>query len=228
LRNALESVSGAVSSFGAFDTDEFRAKALDFLGFGAARSAFELSSEAPAVRERYGRTQHGQSLLLARRLVEIGVPFVAVYDRKINGQESWDTHAHHFKLSKDSLLPPADRGLAALVEDLAERGLLDSTLVVATGEFGRTPRINAAAGRDHWPFCYHAVLAGGGARGGLVYGSSDSLGAYPESNSTTPADMAATLIWRFGLDPEHEIHDRTNRPFRLADGEPIRALFDAG
>lgn len=157
---------------------------------------------------------------LARR-----VRFVAVYDRKINGAESWDTHANNFALLRDSLLPPADRGLAALIEDLAARGLLDSTLVVALGEFGRTPRVNAAAGRDHWPFCYSGILAGGGAREGFVYGSSDSLGAYVDSNPVTPADVAATIFWRFGLDPSSEIRDRTDRPYRLSDGQPILPAF---
>lgn len=203
----------------------YRRKALELLGSGVARRAFDLSSEDPRLRDRYGRTQHGQSLLLARRLVESGVRFVAVYDRKINGAESWDTHGNNFALLRDSLLPPADRGLAALVDDLATRGLLDSTLVVALGEFGRGPRVNAAAGRDHWPFCYNAVLAGGGVRGGFVHGSSDKLGAYPDADPVTPADLAATLFWRFGLDPASEILDRTDRPFRLADGQPIRPLF---
>jgi hypothetical protein len=204
---------------------DYRRQALDLLGSETVRQAFDLRSESPPLRDGYGRTKHGQSLLLARRLVEAGVRFVAVYDRKINGAESWDTHGSNFSLLKDRLLPPADRGLAALIEDLSLRGLLDSTLVIALGEFGRTPRVNGAAGRDHWPFCYNALLAGGGARGGFVYGSSDSLGAYPDSNPVTPADMAATLFWRFGLDPGAEIRDRTNRPYHLADGQPLHMLF---
>lgn len=203
----------------------YRRQAMELLGSETVRRAFDLRLEDSPMRDRYGRTRHGQSLLLARRLVEAGVRFVAVYDRKINGAESWDTHGSNFALLKDSLLPPADRGLAALVEDLAARGLLDSTLVVALGEFGRSPRVNANAGRDHWPFCYNAVLAGGGARGGFVYGSSDRLGAYPDANPITPADVAATVFWRFGLNPASEIRDRTGRPFRLADGQPIRPIF---
>ncbi len=203
----------------------FRSMAMELLESDSVRSAFDLRSEPAALRDRYSRTKHGQSLLLARRLVESGVQFVAVYDRKINGAESWDTHGNNFSLLKNSLLPPADQGLAALIEDLDTRGLLESTLVVAVGEFGRSPRVNGAAGRDHWPFCYSGVIAGGGARQGLVYGSSDSLGAYPDVNPITPADLAATVFWRFGLDPTDEIRDRTERPFRLADGQPIRALF---
>jgi hypothetical protein len=205
--------------------DDYRRKALELLGSEGVRRAFDLRAEEPALRDGYGRTRHGQSLLLARRLVEAGVRFAAVYDRKINGPESWDTHSNNFSLLKDSLLPPADRGLAALIEDLSARGLLESTLVVALGEFGRTPRVNGAAGRDHWPLCYSAVIAGGGVRGGFVYGSSDSQGVYPDANPVTPADVAATVFWRFGLDPSFEIHDRTNRPYRLADGQPIRPLF---
>ena len=205
-----------------------RQEAFQLLGSETIRRAFDLRLEDERSRDQYGRTKHGQSLLLARRLVEAGVGFVAVYDRKINGAESWDTHGNNFNLLKDSLLPPADLGLAALIEDLAQRGLLDSTLVVALGEFGRTPRVNANAGRDHWPFCYHALLAGGGARGGFVYGASDALGAYPTSDPVTPADIAATIFWRFGLDPAQEIQDRTGRPYRLADGQPIHQLFGVG
>lgn len=205
--------------------DGYRRKAMELLESGAVRRAFDLRLEDPRLRDRYGRTQHGQSLLLARRLVEAGVRFVAVYDRKINGAESWDTHGNNFALLKDSLLPPSEQGLAALIEDLASRGLLDSTLVVALGEFGRSPRVNAAAGRDHWPFCYTALVAGAGSRGGFVYGSSDKLGAYPDTDAVTPADLAATIFWRFGLDPASEIRDRTDRPYRLADGRPIHELF---
>ena len=126
---------------------------------------------------------------------------------------------------KNDLIPPADRAFAALIDDLTDRGLLDSTLVIAVGEFGRTPKINGMAGRDHWPYCYSAVIAGGGIRGGQVHGSSDRLGAYPETDGVTPADLAATLFWRFGLDPDSEIRDLDGRPYRLAEGRPLQALF---
>jgi uncharacterized protein (DUF1501 family) len=122
-------------------------------------------------------------------------------------------------------LPPADQAFSALIEDLAERGELESTLVVTIAEFGRTPRINGNVGRDHWPDCFSIVLAGGGVRGGTVYGASDRLGAYPADNPVTPGDLAATIFMRFGLDPETEVRDITGRPYRLAEGELLRMLF---
>ena len=172
-----------------------------------------------------GRNLRGSNLLLARRLVEAGVPFVNVYDYKQQGK-NWDSHAKNFEYLKNHLLPPADQGFAALIEDLDERGLLDTTLVVAVvGEFGRTPKINEGAGRDHWPDCYTAVLAGGGIKGGFVYGSSDRIGAYPETDPVTPADLAATIFTLFGIDPASEIHDPTGRPFRVAEGRPLFELL---
>ena len=166
----------------------------------------------------------GKTLLARAVAGEAGVPFVNVYDSKQQGQ-NWDSHSDNFTQHKDHLLPPADRALSALIEDLEERGLLESTLVVATGEFGRTPRINKNAGRDHWPDCYSMLLAGGGVKGGAIFGASDAIGAYPASSPVTPADLAATIYWRFGLHPEDEIPDQSGRPYRLADGRPIRALF---
>jgi hypothetical protein len=215
--------SGSTAEF-----DDYRRKAVEILRSDPVRSAFRLGSEDPRLRDQYGRTTHGQGLLLARRLIEAGVRFVAVYDRKINGPASWDTHGDNFRLLRDDLLPAADRGLAALIADLEGRGLLESTLVVAVGEFGRTPRINAAAGRDHWPFCYSGVLAGAGAIGGAVLGASDRIGAYPDSHPVTPGDLAATVYWRLGLDPATELADRGGRRYRLADGEPLRSLFGLG
>jgi hypothetical protein len=186
---------------------------------------FDLSGEPDRLRERYGRCRLGQSLLLARRLVEEGVNFVAVFDGQRNGQDAnWDSHEHLFARHRQ-LLPPADRGLSALVQDLEARGLLDTTLVLAMGEFGRTPKVNSSGGRDHWPDCYTAVLAGGGVCGGAVHGASDRAGAYPARDPATPADLAATVFARFAIDPASEVRDATGRPFRLSEGEPLVRLF---
>jgi len=223
--------------------DRYFEKASELLSAGVVQSALDLSGEQLELRERYGlyaasngggtaaalgesRHMRGQNLLVARRLVEAGVPFVNVFDFRQQGQ-NWDSHAQNFQQHREYLLPPADRALAALITDLAERGLLDSTLVVATGEFGRTPQINATAGRDHWPDCYSVLLAGGGVQGGAIYGASDAHGAFPARDPVTPADLAATIFWRFGLDPSGHVPDRTARPWKLAEGEPIRALFGA-
>jgi hypothetical protein len=149
---------------GAGAMDSFYERAFTLLRTPAASRAFDISQEDPRTRDRYGRSKHGQSVLLARRLVEAGVRFVSVYDGSRNGVDNWDTHSDNFKQLKETLLPPADQALSALIEDLAVRGLLDSTLVVWMGEFGRTPRVNGGAGRDHWPDCYSVVLAGGGVK----------------------------------------------------------------
>lgn len=221
----------------------FYDKAYSLLGSETLRRALDLSAESQATRDRYGfkpaeavngdtsqsamaegRPMRGQNLLVARRLVEAGVPFVNIFDFRQQGQ-NWDAHANNFFHHKNYLLPQTDQSLSALIEDLDQRGLLDSTLVVAMGEFGRTPRINANAGRDHWPDCYSVLLAGGGVKGGCVYGSSDKLGMYPETNSVSPADLTATIFSRFGIDPMTEIHDTTARPHRISDGRPIRELF---
>ncbi len=200
-------------------------RAFSLLRSDAVRRAFDINQEDAPTRERYGRNVHGQSALLARRLVESGVRFVSVHDRVRNGPNNWDTHDNNFGRLKDDLLPPCDMAFSALVEDLDARGLLDSTLVVMLGEFGRTPKINGQGGRDHWPDCYSVVLAGGGVQGGQLYGASDKLGAYPDRDGVTPGDLAATIFWRFGLDPTTELHDLTGRPFRLATGNPIAGLF---
>ena len=224
-------------------------RAYRLLSSDAIRQAVDISCEPQAVRERYGfgsapvavgegggggngaemgyaRQMRGQNLLLARRLVEAGVPFVNVYDFKQQGQ-NWDAHFNNAGQHKTHLLPQADQALAALIQDLDERGLLDSTLVVGLGEFGRTPKINGQAGRDHWPDCYSVLLAGGGVIGGAVHGASDRIGAYPAVDAVTPGDLAATIFWRFGIDPAAEIRDQTGRPHRLATGEPIKRIFSA-
>jgi uncharacterized protein (DUF1501 family) len=158
--------------------------------------------------------------------VEAGVRFVNVNDKVRNGQlANWDSHENNFARLKDDLLPPADQSLATLIEDLDQRGLLAPTLVVGLAEFGRTPLINRNAGRDHWPDCYSIVLAGGGVRGGAVYGASDRIGGHPASDPVTPGDLAATLYWRFGIDPAAEVRDVAGRPYRLAEGQALRRLF---
>jgi hypothetical protein len=201
-------------------------KAFRLLHSPEVGQAFHLGNEDPKLRDRYGRNKLGQSMLLARRLVEAGVRFVTVYDGQYNGQEAnWDAHADVFGRLKNHLIPPADQAFATLINDLNSRGLLDATLVIAMGEFGRTPKINASAGRDHWPYCYSVIAAGGGIAGGRLFGSSDKTGAYPDTEPLTPADLAATIYWRFGLDPAQEIQDLTGRPFKLSEGQPITALF---
>jgi hypothetical protein len=200
-------------------------RAFNLLRSDAVRRAFDIGAEDPKLRERYGRNVHGQSALLARRLVEAGVRFVSVHDKVTNGLDNWDTHVNNFGRLKDQLLPPCDMAFSSLVEDLHDRGLLDSTLVIMLGEFGRTPKINKDGGRDHWPDCYSVVMAGGGIKGGTMYGTSDKIGAYPDLNPVSPGDLAATIFWRFGLDPLAELHDMNGRPFRLAAGVPIEQLF---
>ena len=212
------------------------------LGTETFRRALDLSRESTQTRDRYGydsapvavgsgggggngaemgfaRQMRGQNLLLARRLVEAGVPFVNVFDFRQQGQ-NWDAHHQNFDQHKRHLLPLADQSLSALIEDLDARGLLDTTLVVAMGEFGRTPKINGNGGRDHWPDCYTVLLAGGGIHGGAVFGASDRTGAYPAKDPVTPADLAATIFWRFGIDPSSEIHDLTGRPGALLTASP--------
>ncbi len=199
-------------------------RAFRSLAAGAVREAFELAREPLRTRDRYGRNIVGQSVLLARRLVEAGVRFVNV---NIGSQENewyWDDHKEVFRGHKKRL-PPFDAAFSALVEDLEARGLLVSTLVICLGEFGRTPRLNKDAGRDHWPDCYCAVLAGGGVKAGQYFGASDRFGAYPATDPVGPADLAATLFWRFGLDPAREIVDDMGRPHKLAEGTPIAGLF---
>jgi hypothetical protein len=196
---------------------------------GRVSRAFDIEREDPRVRDRYGRHAFGQSLLLARRLVQAGVPIVQVNMGRV---QTWDTHSGNFKKLKETLLPPTDQGVSALLEDLAATGLLDETLVVVTGEFGRTPRIGATTGnnntrdgRDHWAAVFSAAFAGAGVRGGQVIGQSDRIGAYPASRPYSPADLAATIYRALGIDPATELHDRLGRPIRLSTGEVIEPLF---
>ena len=205
------------------ELDVHRSQAASMVVSGAAAKAFDLSQEPPTIREKYGKHQWGQSHLLARRLVENGVKFVST----VNGRSIiWDTHQDNFGRLKKRLVPPMEQAYAALLDDLEDRGLLDSTLVIWMGDFGRTPIINKDAGRDHWPQCYTVVLAGGGIRGGQVVGSSDKTGAHPASRPITPADIHATVFAALGYDP-HAISYSTvdGRPTLLSDGEPIRELL---
>lgn len=203
----------------------YQERALQLIASEDVRRGFDIAQERPENRERYGRNLLGQSVLLARRLVEVGVNFVSVFNGQHNGQDAnWDSHVNLFP-RHSQLLPPADQAYSALLEDLEARGLLDTTLVVWLGEFGRTPKINGNAGRDHWPDCYTVALAGGGVQGGLVHGASDKIAAYPDRDPVSPADLAATIFWRFGIDPNLEMHDQTSRPFRLAEGQPLYGLF---
>jgi Protein of unknown function (DUF1501) len=203
--------------------NEYRARALDLLTSPATKKAFALGEEPAAVRDRYGRTTYGQGVLLARRLVEAGTRFVCVYySRGISG---WDTHKDNFNTLKGSRLPQTDQSVSALLEDLDERGLLGETLVFWTGDFGRTPKINKDAGRDHWPPCQTVLLAGGGVRGGFVYGASDPTGAYPKDKPCRPDDLTATLFHALGLDPQTMIRDQLGRPVPISDGSPLLPLF---
>ncbi len=205
--------------------DSIQARALDALTSAEARGAFRLDREDPRLRDRYGRHIHGQCLLLARRLVEAGVGLVTVNWHN-DGQNFWDTHGDNFNHLKNRLMPPADQGFAALLDDLTIRGLLDDTLVVWVGEFGRAPRITRNnAGREHWPHCYSAALAGGGIAGGQIFGASDRWAAYPSRDPVGPNDLGATILHALGIDPATELHDAIGRPLRINSGSPILPLF---
>jgi hypothetical protein len=206
-------------------------RAMTMLSSPAIKKAFDLSAEPDAVRERYGRTTYGQGCLLARRLVEAGARFINVYfSQSIGGCEGgWDTHGFGDKpmypILKKHLLPITNQTLPTLLEDLDQRGLLDETLVVWVGEFGRSPRINKIAGRDHWPQCYPALLAGGGVKRGHVHGASDKIGAYPANDPVRPDDLAATMFHLLGIDPKTEIRDALNRPLPISAGEVVHGVL---
>src|SRR5262245_29420742 len=212
-------------------------RAFNLLSTAGVGQAFDLEREPDRVRDRYGRHMHGQAVLLARRLAEAGVPLVTVFwqnDGIKNVSVYWDTHARNFIDLKERLMPPADQAFSALLDDLQERGMLDETLVLWTGEFGRTPRVGqsvvggagaARDGRDHWPHVFTSVLAGGGVRGGQVYGKSDAVAAYPEEDGVTPADLAATLYHCLGIPPHTELFDSQARPLPISTGTPILPLL---
>ncbi|WP_435016755.1 DUF1501 domain-containing protein [Tundrisphaera sp. TA3] len=208
---------------------EQRELAYNLLLSGKVARAFEMDREPAEVRDRYGRHMFGQSLLLARRLVQAGVPIVQANMGRV---QNWDTHSGNFKRLKNDLLPPLDRGVSALLDDLKSLGMLDETLVVLAGEFGRTPRIGASTGnangpdgRDHWSKAFSVALAGAGVQGGQVIGQTDRIGAYPSTRPYAPADLASTIYRALGIDPTTELRDRFNRPIQLCIGEEIAGLY---
>jgi hypothetical protein len=203
-------------------------QALDLLGGSQARGAFDLSQESDATRDRYGRTRWAQSILLARRLVEAGVSLVQVNWCTVPGEPnggSWDTHDKHNDLLQRFLMPWMDRAYSSLLVDLSERGLLDETLVVWVGEFGHTPRFNPRGGRDHWGHCFSIALAGGGVRGGIVHGKSDSQAAFPMAGRVEPRDLLATIFHCLGHSPDTELHDTEGRPHPISRGRVITEIL---
>lgn len=209
-------------------------KAISMLNSRKVRNAFDISKEPTELRDAYGRTTYGQSCLLARRLVESGVKFVTVYfSRSIGGRSKtdggWDTHGFDdtrmYEILPEWHLPLTDHTLPVLMHDLEQRGLLEDTLVMWFGEFGRTPKINKNISRDHWPKCYTVLLAGGGIQGGAVYGASDRYGAVPDRDPVTTGDLAATMYHALGIDPATEIRDNLNRPLPIAKGRPVTRIF---
>ncbi len=207
------------------DMDSFQARAFDLLTSAATQRAFRVDQEPATIRDAYGRNIYGQSVLLARRLIEAGTR-VACISWAPDANATWDTHGNNFNKLRNELLPQLDMAVGTLLGDLAERGLLERTLVAVMGEFGRSPRVNGAAGRDHWNFCYGLLLAGGGMRGGYVHGSSDRIGAFPSQNPVLPADIVASIYQALGIPHDFELRDRLHRPFALVPwGSPIPELF---
>lgn len=223
LLGELERQRERIDRSAALALTEDQQRAFSLLASPAIRSAFDVHAEPTEVRDRYGRNTHGQSVLLARRLVEHGVPLVAVnwHDDK---QYFWDTHGNNFGRMRDLLCPPADQALAALIGDLSDRGLLDETLIAWVGEFGRRPIIKNA-GREHHPHCYTGLFAGGGVRGGIVHGRSDRIGERPDTDPVAPADYAATILHALGVPASTTFNDRAGRPHHIYAGRPVRSLF---
>ncbi len=234
-RSLLSSLEGAspLAELGGGSLKALGERAFDLMSSSSAQAAFDMTRESAKTRERYGRHIFGQSTLVARRLVEAGVRLVQVnFIRHDNGKggQGYDSHSApgyppHLPWARDQLLPPTDAAFAALVEDLDDRGLLDETLVVMMGEFGRTPRFNQNGGRDHWPECYSLVLAGGGVTRGQVYGASDSFAATPTRDPVSPDDLLATIYYLLGIDHRRTMYDMEDRPHIIAEGEPVMGLL---
>jgi hypothetical protein len=221
LQDAIGRPETGVGTSLSREWSKYQVQAVDVLGAAATWKAFDIDGESAALRARYGDDRLGRSCLVARRLVEAGVSLVTV----IFG--GWDTHANHLADTRDRLLPPLNCAFAALLDDLADRGLLDSTLVAWTGEFGRTPTINGSnpPGRDHWGRVYSTVLAGGGVQGGQVYGKSDNLAAEPKDRPVPVADFVATIYHALGYDERTTVVDPLDRPHHVLAGQPLTALF---
>ena len=223
LQSQLERVVGQTTEYDRID--RFRQMAADMLLGSDVRAAYNLENEDPRIRAMYGDHIGGQSMLLARRLTEAGVPVVQVCagagDLAGGSGENWDTHRDNFTKLKERLLPIFDRSVSALFTDLEMRGLLEETLVVFLTDFGRTPKINNNAGRDHYPAVYSMAFAGGGIRGGQLYGSSDSNGARPLDDPCTPGDFHATALTAMGIDPHKELKDQFDRPFQICNGTAL-------
>ena len=207
--------------------EKYQQRAFSMLTSSKVRDAFDLSQEKDITRDTYGRNLYGSSLLVARRLVEVGVPFISVHQEIFQHYgHAYDMHENNFSMLRNINLPILDQVYPALIDDLKARGLLDSTLVIVMGEMGRTPRINGRAGRDHWPQCGFSLLTGGGVKSGMVYGSTDKIGAYPANQPVHPADLVATIYRLLGIDPHLIVHDRLGRPHEIArGGEPIAGIL---
>jgi len=224
LLDQFESVRTRLDSGAADALDIHRQRALALVASDKARDALNIRKESDRMRDRYGRHLFGQSCLMARRLVEAGTRFVTVHYDCVDGY-SWDSHRNSDDV-KDHLLPTFDQACAALLTDLEERGLLDETLVVAMGEMGRTPVGTKNWGRNHWSTCFPALLAGGGIRGGIVYGKTNAKAEFPQENPVSPEDLAKTIYWALGIDPELFLVNREGRPVPIVEsGKPLVSLF---
>lgn len=234
LQKLIDRQTRLLDSAAAQGLDAYYDRALAMLNSTRLRNAFNLSAEPAHVRDAYGRHTYGQSCLLARRLVEAGSRFVTVYfSDSIGGQSTeaggWDTHGfnntHMFPIIEKRHLPITEQTLPTLLTDLDNRGLLDETLVVWMGEFGRTPKINSQTSRDHWPQCYTALLAGGGVKRGYVHGASDKNGMYPADAPVRPDDLAATMFYLLGIDPHTEVRGLGDRPVLITEGKPVMGVM---
>ncbi|MEZ6091566.1 MAG: DUF1501 domain-containing protein [Pirellulaceae bacterium] len=232
INKKMPTINQAVESY---ELDEYYDQALSLIVSGRAREAFDLSAESPAMRETYGQNTFGQSCLLARRLVEAGTRVVEVIWPKVANSDnhSWDQHSGLSKRMKDQSGPMFDTGFSALIEDLDQRGMLDETLVVGVGEFGRSPQRgvstsgnnNSADGRDHWPYCYTCVVAGAGIKRGYVHGKSDKTASAPVDNPVHPGELLASIYHSFGINPETIVYNHLNQPRELVKAQAVTGLF---